>query len=165
MFWTRDRMLKSKQKSSQFLLTVLKLQAPMGSAHAIPYLYFVKFLYPDTSKPARSEHDYSTNLLLWFQSIQSHGSIQQFVLCIYMMMWRRQYVCNENYQKLCMSQMTDFYNMVCPQGWSLPLGVNLATRVEVWPPGLKFGPQGWSLSPRGNVHAFIHPQVWTLSTF
>jgi hypothetical protein len=32
--------------------------------------------------------------------------------------------------------------MVCPQGWSLPLGVNLAPRGEL-------GPQGWTLSPRG----------------
>jgi hypothetical protein len=24
------------------------------------------------------------------------------------------------------------------------------------------GPQGWILSPRGNVHPFVHPQGWTL---
>jgi hypothetical protein len=38
------------------------------------------------------------------------------------------------------------------------------------PPGVKFtprgelGPQGWTLSPRGNVHPFVHPQGWTLFT-
>jgi hypothetical protein len=26
------------------------------------------------------------------------------------------------------------------------------------------GPQGWNLSPRGEVHPFVHPQGWTLST-
>jgi hypothetical protein len=43
-----------------------------------------------------------------------------------------------------------FYNMVCPQGWTWPLGVNLATRGEL-------GHQVWNLSPRGNVHPFVHP--------
>jgi hypothetical protein len=55
---------------------------------------------------------------------------------------------------------------------------NKAIRVIIWgwgqflttclPPGVKFGPrgkhgtQGWHLSPRGNVHPFIHPLGWTL---
>jgi hypothetical protein len=25
-------------------------------------------------------------------------------------------------------------------------------------------PEGWTLSPRGNVHPFLHSQGWTLST-
>jgi hypothetical protein len=29
----------------------------------------------------------------------------------------------------------------------------------------ELGPQGWNLSPRGNVHPFVHPTGWTLSTY
>jgi hypothetical protein len=38
-----------------------------------------------------------------------------------------------------------------------------------WPPGLKFAPrdelspEGWTLSPRGIFHPFVHPQGGTLS--
>jgi hypothetical protein len=39
--------------------------------------------------------------------------------------------------------------MVCPRGWSLPHGVNLAH-------GGELGPQGWTLIPRGNVHPLVH---------
>jgi hypothetical protein len=31
-------------------------------------------------------------------------------------------------------------------------------------PRSELDPLGWTLSPRGNVHPFVHPQGWTLST-
>jgi hypothetical protein len=31
-------------------------------------------------------------------------------------------------------------------------------------PRSELSPQGWTFSPRGNVHPFVHPQGWTLST-
>jgi hypothetical protein len=46
-----------------------------------------------------------------------------------------------------------FNNWVCPRGWSLPLGVNVAHRDEICPLGV-------------NVHPFFSPPVhrWTLGT-
>jgi hypothetical protein len=44
-----------------------------------------------------------------------------------------------------------FNNMVCPQVWSLSLGVKFAPRGEL-------GPQGWTLFPRGSVHPYDHPR-------
>jgi hypothetical protein len=36
-----------------------------------------------------------------------------------------------------------------------------APRGKVAPRGVN-GPHGWTLSPRGNVHPFVHPRGWTL---
>jgi hypothetical protein len=63
-----------------------------------------------------------------------------------------------------------FTPLFIPGGEHSLLFRRMEWRIENFTPGLNStprgepGPQGWKMSPIGNIHPFVHPQGWTLST-